>query len=213
MYYCDQLTESRLLSLRDGEPVDALLALHAAECPRCQGALRQLRARRDALRALPELQAPSWSSAVSVGDMSSGTRPAHSKRLALVAGVGAVLVASVAIVVTLQSRPPLPSAMENVAAIQTVNVTSTLPELVEQSQRLEAVLALLPESRSIERAGTATTIEALQARIQWLDFQLSVAGDVGLTERQALELWQDRVQLLDSLIKVSNADTQRIAML
>ena len=58
-------------------------------------------------------------------------------------------------------------------------------EWVEYSQELEALLAMLPQSSSIERAGTAATIEELQARIQWLDFQLSVASEVGLERNHA----------------------------
>jgi hypothetical protein len=85
--------------------------------------------------------------------------------------------------------------------------------LVGQSQQLEAVLARLSSPRQIERAGTASTIDTLQERIQWVDFQLSVAEDVGLNKQQSTQLWQDRVQLLDTLVKVRYADAQRIAML
>jgi hypothetical protein len=208
MRHCDQLTVEQLLSVRDAQPLDAMLARHAAECVHCQAELSQLRARREALQALPELQAPSLKIAA------TQSAPARSKRmLSLAAGLGAVLVASVAMLVSLQNQPPQPVIAQQVEPMLLPIEPSNIGALVEYSQELEALLAMLPQSGSIERAGTETTIDELQSRIQWLDFQLSVASEVGLSERQATELWQDRVGLLDALVKVKYADTSRMAML
>jgi hypothetical protein len=208
MRHCDQLTVEQLLSVRDAQPLDATLAQHAAECVHCQAELSQLRARREALHALPELQAPPLKTAA------TQSAPARSNRMmALAAGLGAVLVASVAMLVSLQSQPPQLVVAQQVEPVSAPSAESGISALVEYSQELEALLAMLPQSGSIERAGTATTIDELQAGIQWLDFQLSVASEVGLTERQATELWQDRVGLLDALVKVKYADTSRMAML
>jgi hypothetical protein len=122
-------------------------------------------------------------------------------------------VASVAMLVSLQNQPPQPVIAQQVEPMLLPIEPSNIGALVEYSQELEALLAMLPQSGSIERAGTETTIDELQSRIQWLDFQLSVASEVGLSERQATELWQDRVGLLDALVKVKYADTSRMAML
>jgi hypothetical protein len=212
MRHCDQLTVEQLLSVRDAQPVDATLAQHAAECVHCQAQLLQLRTRREALHALPELQAPP----LKIAAMQS--IPAHGKRMwAVAAGLGAVVVVSVAMLVSFQNQSSQLASQLVVAQqsepLSEPSTESGINALVEHSQELEALLAMLPQSSSIERAGTATTIDELQARIQWLDFQLSVAGEVGLTERQATELWQDRVGLLDALVKVKYADTSRMAML
>jgi hypothetical protein len=208
MRHCDQLSIEQLLSVRDVQPLDATLAQHAAECVHCQAEMSQLRARREALHALPELQAPPLKNAA------KQSAPARSKRMmALAAGLGAVLVASVALLVLLQSRPAQLVVAQQLEPVPAPSMELGINALVEYSQELEALLAMLPQSGSIERAGTATTIDELQARIQWLDFQLSVASEVGLTERQATELWQDRVGLLDALVKVKYADTSRMAML
>jgi hypothetical protein len=74
-------------------------------------------------------------------------------------------------------------------------------------------LRRLPSRPVVERASTTTTIDSLQSSIQWLDYQLSVAADVGLSERQAAQLWEDRIQLMDSLVKVRFAEAQRFAVL
>lgn len=208
MRHCDQLTVEQLLSVRDAQPLDAMLAQHAAECPHCQAQVTQLRVRRGMLQALPELHAPPLKMAA------KKSTPARSNRaMALAAGLGAVLVASVAMLVSLQTPSQQPVVAKQAGPVLTPDRESNIGALVEYSQQLEALLALLPQSSSIERAGTAAAIEELQSGIQWLDFQLSVAGEVGLTERQATELWQDRVGLLDALVKVQYADTQRMAML
>jgi hypothetical protein len=208
MRHCHQLTVEQLLSMRDAQPLEATLALHAAECVHCQTELSQLRARREALRALPELQAPLLKIAV------KQSAPLRSKRaMSIAAGVCAVLVASVVMLVSKTNQSPQPVVAQKIEPVLAPSAKSNIGALVEYSQELEALLAMLPQSSSVERAGTATTIEELQARIQWLDFQLSVASEVGLTERQATELWQDRVGLLDALVKVKYADTSRMAML
>ena len=48
-----------LLSLRDGEPVDAATAAHVEQCQRCSAELRKLRETRAKLQSLPQLDAPS----------------------------------------------------------------------------------------------------------------------------------------------------------
>ena len=48
-----------LLSLRDGQPVDAATAAHVEQCPRCSAELRKLREMQLELQSLPPLDAPS----------------------------------------------------------------------------------------------------------------------------------------------------------
>jgi hypothetical protein len=84
--------------------------------------------------------------------------------------------------------------------------TARVPELVAQSRRLEDLLQQLPERPRIERVSTAAMIDTIEERIQWLDFQLSDAPDSGLNERQTQRLWSERVELMDSLVKVRYAE-------
>jgi hypothetical protein len=81
-----------------------------------------------------------------------------------------------------------------------------VPELVAQSQKLDDLLQRLPERPRIERVSTAATIDTIEERIQWLDFQLSDAPDSGLNEQQTRRLWRERVELMDSLVKVRYAE-------
>ena len=83
--------------------------------------------------------------------------------------------------------------------------TARVPELVAQSQQLEGLLQKLPERPRIERVSTAAMIDTIEDRIQLLDFQLSDAGS-GLNEQQTRRLWRERVELMDSLVKVRYAE-------
>jgi hypothetical protein len=85
--------------------------------------------------------------------------------------------------------------------------------LVIRSQELESRLQRLPRRPHIERGSTSATIDTLQSRIQWLDYQLSLSSDVGMTESQSAQLWENRIQLMDSLLKVRSAEAQRAAVL
>ena len=75
-----------------------------------------------------------------------------------------------------------------------------------QSQHLEDLLQRLPGRPQIERVSTAAMIDTIEDRIQWLDFQLSDAPDSGLNEEQTQRLWRERVELMDSLVKVRYAE-------
>ena len=81
-----------------------------------------------------------------------------------------------------------------------------LDELVAQSQQLEQILQTLPQRPRIERVSTAATIDTIEQRIAWLDFQLSSVADEDLSEEQSRRLWRERVELMDSLVKVRYAE-------
>jgi hypothetical protein len=73
--------------------------------------------------------------------------------------------------------------------------------LVEESERLERLLAALP-SRRVLAGSTAGTIAGLEDRIAFVDAQLSYAAarDLAPTYREAL--WGERVELMNALIYV-----------
>jgi hypothetical protein len=89
----------------------------------------------------------------------------------------------------------------------------SLATLVSYSQLLDRTLHEMPRRPTTERAATGATIDSLQEHIQWVDFQLSVARDVGLNPTQSAQLWEDRVRLMNSLLAVRYAEAQRFAML
>jgi hypothetical protein len=200
-----------LLSLRDGQPVDAATAAHVEQCQRCSAELRKLREARAKLQSLPQLDAPSSFQEI----QRAMARPVAASRRIL----SARLVAAVAFVtlttiffVALRDETATPVAQRQVQPVEDPVPsadpveTARVPELVAQSQHLEDLLQKLPERPRIERVSTAAMIDTIEERIQWLDFQLSDAPDSGLNDMQTRRLWRERVELMDSLVKVRYAE-------
>ena len=198
-----------LLSLRDGQPVDAATAAHVEQCARCSGELRKLRETQVKLQSLPQLDAPSSFQEI----QRAMARPANAPRRI----VSARLVAALAFVtltaiffVALRDGTRTPVAEHKPVEQQTPAIdiieTARVPELVARSQQLEDLLQKLPDRPRIERVSTAAMIDTIEDRIQWLDFQLSDARDSGLNEEQTRRLWRERVELMDSLVKVRYAE-------
>lgn len=198
-----------LLSLRDGQPVDAATVAHVDQCARCLAELRKLRETQVKLQSLPQLDAPSSFQEI----QRAMARPANAPRRI----VSARLVAALAFVtltaiffVALRDGTRTPVAEHKPVEQQTPAIdiieTARVPELVARSQQLEDLLQKLPDRPRIERVSTAAMIDTIEDRIQWLDFQLSDAPDSGLNEEQTRRLWRERVELMDSLVKVRYAE-------
>jgi hypothetical protein len=194
-----------LLSLRDGEPVDAATAAHVAECARCSAELRKLRETRAKLQSLPQLDAPSSFQEIQ-RVMARPARRVVSARL--VAAVAFVTLTAIFFVALRDGTAPTVAGRKAEPAQHPTDVieTARVPELVARSQQLEGLLQKLPERPRIERVSTAAMIDTIEDRIQWLDFQLSDARDSGLNEEQTRRLWRERVELMDSLVKVRYAE-------
>jgi hypothetical protein len=89
--------------------------------------------------------------------------------------------------------------------------TQSVNELRARSQTLEELLAAMPERPAVARAATSVPIESLEAEVQWLDHQLSIAGaDAAApgTER----LWRDRVEVMNSLLQLRYVEAQQVAL-
>jgi hypothetical protein len=199
-----------LLSLRDGQPVDAATAAHVEQCARCSAELHKLRETRVKLQSLPQLDAPSSFQEIQRATMRPAAAPRRLVSPRLVAVLAFVTLTSIFFVALRdETRPvaerqtePVEQQMPSIDVIETARV----PELVARSQQLENLLQNLPERPRIERVSTAAMIDTIEGRIQWLDFQLSDSGDSGLNEEQTRRLWRERVELMDSLVKVRYAE-------
>jgi anti-sigma factor RsiW len=201
-----------LLSLRDGQPVDAATAAHVEQCQRCAAELRKLHEMQLKLQSLPPLDAPASFAEIQRVMARPIAQPRRLVSPRLVAAVAFVALTTIFFVALRdetaprqaagrdpQSAPPLEQPEEGVEHAR-------VPELMAQSQHLEDLLQRLPERPRVERVSTAAMIDTIEDRIQWLDFQLSDAPDSGLNEEQTQRLWRERVELMDSLVKVRYAE-------
>ncbi len=178
-----------LLALRDGESIDAQLKHHVEQCTDCSRALVQLGTVKHHLRQLPMFEPPAR--------RPRQRRPTRAPMAALAASVAiAVLV--------LPLIHQAPRAVNE--AHQASNREDPLNVLVDRSQRLDALLQVLPPRPQVERAGTSATIDDLQSRIQLLDLQLSSTSKDELPRRDAQRLWSARVELMNSLVHVRYAE-------
>lgn len=199
-----------LLSLRDGEPLDAVTAMHVEQCPSCSAQLRKLQQTRTQLQSLPQVDAR-----VSFEQIQCRARQAiaPARRTLSTRWVAAFALVTLSMIVLVAVRDDAgPSvaggepASEPARPVQTPAPPAQVPELVAQSRQLEDLLQDLPERPRIERVSTAATIDTIEQRIQWLDFRLSEPPESGFSEEQARRLWRERVELMDSLVKVRYAE-------
>jgi hypothetical protein len=196
-----------LLGLRDGEPVAAEVSEHVKQCPICSGELQRLSTIREEMQALPQFEPPdmAWERiSAAVPERDHGWR---FRKVGLAAAAAAVVTLTVVTLVT--GHFDRRSGVTTEVATAEVPLPQVIPhvnELVAQSQQLEQMLQKLPERPRIERVSTAATIDTIEQRIQWLDFQLSNAPEADLNEEQSRQLWRERVELMDSLVKVRYAE-------
>lgn len=196
-----------LLSLRDGEPVVAEVAGHVRQCPICSGELQRLSAIRAEMQALPPFEPPAiaWDRIrQTIPERSTSLPP---RRIGLAAAAAAGITLTVIALVARHGDQRSAAAPPIVVANDEVGPDIPhVDELVAQSQHLEQLLQNLPERPRVERVSTAATIDTIEQRIQWLDFQLSNAPDSDLSDAQSRQLWRERVELMDSLVKVRYAE-------
>ena len=198
-------TTEQLLSLRDGHPVDAAVAVHVDGCERCRRALGELRRMQARLRELPPLQPPAGLWHTVAGEALA--QPSRKRRRwPLLVGTAAGFGLGMALILNMTQHHdpgPAPGTTTDIVASTPAPASSvngvTMAELLAASQRLEAVLHALPAAPRTTRASTALTIEELQDRIFEIDLLLN---EPGLSQADERTLWQQRVRLMDTLMQV-----------
>ena len=164
------------------------------------------------LRELPELEPPPgvFERVLETQRVRAASRRLRRRVLAAAAAV-AVAVAGVSAAVLVElPRAPVSAAVqpgaETFVTLAPRKPTSYAP-LVEESARLERLLAELPPPR-VMAGSTASTIAGLEDRIAFVDAQLSYAAarDLAPTYREAL--WGERVDLMSALVYVRFGEAQ-----
>lgn len=202
----------QLLSLRDGEPCEAPVAEHVAQCARCQSELDALRARRAALSELPALAPPDvWPA---VAQRLQARRRRWRAPLALTAAVALAAGGLAWLAVTRDGpAPPPPVASEQAEAARAPvraerdAVAARLAQLQARSARLEQRLAALDaQAPAVIRLGHEANAARLRAGLRALD--AGHAQWAGAEREPDLEraYWHERVRLLDSLVAVERAE-------
>jgi len=195
----------QLLSLRDGEPVDADVRAHVQHCSACLAESAALADTRARLQTLPSFDPPA------VEFVHLAARANHVRRrpaLAWAAAVSGAVIAIAAFVVVRDATHPTQTAA--LPKTTTVVLQASDPEmqrLIAQSRELDELLHHLPDRPQVQRASLGATVDSIEERIQMLDLQLAYGADAELDHQEARRLWSERVELMDSLVKVRYAES------
>ena len=162
-----------------------------------------LRARLRSLPSVPDADPDAWpeiQARIARLERSAQVRT----RVARFATAASVAALGLFATMRLLESPVVPASSIGTPAVPAV--ADPLAELRSRSQVLEAVLAEMPARPAVERAATSMPIESLQARVQWLDHEISVAPARG---PDAEQLWRDRVEVMNSLVQLRYVEAQR----
>lgn len=184
-----------LLAARDGDATPETAA-HIGACAACQEMLFELRDLRERLATLPQAEPPAngWER---LQDRMAAQR--HSRLLAR--GGWAAAAAMVLFTVTVAVRG-------GIEAWNEAKLQQQMKALVTESQRLESQVRSSEASGPVQTGRTAYAIADLQGRIEALDARLAAARREKRPTNEVVDLWQQRVALLDDLASVQ---TTRVA--
>jgi anti-sigma factor RsiW len=180
---------SELLELRDGASLPEVAA-HLAGCPTCAAELERLRDVRDALRALPA-DPPDrdlWP-AVLAGARAQASR----RRWRRVGWAAAVLAAVVTVVAGVRGT---------VETIREARAAREAHALMAESEQLEVQLRSLQRRDRVMSGLEANMVAELEDRLAVVDARLASAPRGDTSDEQTIDLWGERVRLLDALVDV-----------
>ena len=205
-----------LLTIRDGEPIDAAALEKARAAPSVAAGVEQLERMRQQLAGLPDLEPPDgvWERVRAAADSNKSPRRTWLRwgaRGALAAAVAAAAMIYLMRSPQIAAPPSVPPATTTVgipANARDPVVPASLVSLVEQSERLERTLAQIPYQRPLMSGRTAGTIVGIEDRIAFIDQQLmyGAAGELAMPQQQAL--WSERVELMNALVHVRLAQAE-----
>jgi hypothetical protein len=203
----------QLLSILDRDPVEADVQQHAASCRDCAAAAGRLRDMRDRLRTLAPVEAKpdGWQALLArfTSNELAARRRARASRAVAVASMAAI-----AVLASLHGGGD-EVATHAPAAAPGTHLTldqHSLATLLVRSRELEQALAAMPSRPTVERADTSIPIDAMEARVQWLDHRLSIADAEGAPAEDAEQLWRQRVEVMSSLVQLRYVEAQRVAL-
>jgi hypothetical protein len=203
----------QLLSVRDREPVDATVQAHLEQCVSCSARLGELTRATQLLRALPQLEPPALAWEQIAARLPGARAPRSAWRRH--AAVAAAAVVAITLAVSPWSVRPGPRVASTDLPTGGLPVSQSPPfsraQLIQRSRELDEVLQYLPQRPSVQRPGLAITVDAIEQRVQWLDWRLSEPPDAELNDEQSRVLWRERVTLMDSLVKLRYAEGEGLS--
>ena len=196
-----------LLSARDGEPLGPEERAAIGASPECAHEVERLTAMQRSLQALPEVEPPAdgWQRVLAAEHARHALRRRAARTLA---GAGIAAALTLVALIVLVTTPAVESDRAAFIADRLDRRSppaGTYVALLQESARLERLLAEIPRQGPVMTLRTASTIVGIEDQIALLDEQLSYADAVGLREPQREALWSERVELMNALLMVRAA--------
>jgi hypothetical protein len=195
----------QLIGLRDEEPVSVEVQQHVRGCGQCAAALNGLLAARERLTALADPLPPpdAWQRIAAASNLSLRRRrwlPAAGFGLAATAAAAALLVVNLHV-------KPVPARNDTALVSPSGAEPADVNQLMAQSRYLERAVLKLdgPADSMAVSADTASTVAALEDRIALVDYEINSAAGVDNNDPHMVQLWKQRVDLLQSLAAVRYA--------
>lgn len=199
----NHLSIEQLLALREPgtEPGAAALREHLDGCAECEAELRRLDQRVARLRALPGLR-PARDQWPAIRGRAESVRNQRRARWLGAGGLAAAAALVGAIITGDLMRP------EPVAA------STELSSAMMQSRALEEALRTWEPEARVTDGYTARVAGELEERIATLDRELEASQFLGEEVRHdvMLNLWRERVGLLDALVDVHVASASNVGL-
>lgn len=201
-----------LIAMRDGEPVDAGVMQHLDRCVHCREQLKNLSRTREVLNSLPMLPPPDavWERIRAARELETVT---VSRRLSYRIAAAVAVMAVTTAIVSLSLLRDMSESQPDFTDVSPVTAESsgfprvTLVSLQDESRQLENLLQSLGPRRATVSLHTASAIGELEDNITWIDYALANAS---VTEDERKALWQQRIELLESLLAVRAAQASSI---
>jgi hypothetical protein len=200
-----------LLSLRDEPEAESPVAQHVAGCNVCRAEVERLQRVRSMLRAAPDVSGEDrWPQ---IAAQLADSRPARAwprPTWRFAGTLAAVMTVAVVLALFDGSAPPVMESDRpgGDATLGSAAAADSVATLMQESKRLEALLDSIPDEPRVARAATVMTAAGLEDRIAWLDVAIG-AGDASNADASTVApLWQQRVDLLNSLVAVRYAQAR-----
>ena len=166
------------------------------------------------LRALPQVESDpaGWQSVQRRLAACRARRPGRQARIARYAAAASLAALGMFAGLKLSETRPGVATDPDAAQVASPVAEDRIESLRARSRALEEMLAAMPSRPAVERAGTSLPIETLEAEVQWLDHQLSLAGSTGAALPDAERLWRDRVEVMNSLVRLRYVEAQHVML-
>lgn len=182
------LTMDQLLAVRDGEG-SAAARRHMEECAACRREFERLHQRVAALKAMPGIAPPRdrWPTV--------GKAVADARRRRRLRGAGWIAIAAAASLAAALG-------LGRLKPTHRPGAPDDLVRLMERSQQIEGALRRFQPETGVVSGRVAGAVAALEDEISSVDARLARAREFDLPRDDLVELWRERVDLMDALLNV-----------